>query len=387
MASLTKLSRPESKSTLERRMSSADERECLARALQANIVYMVDNLLFTESNLPELLISNGQITEDECRQIRSIKSRKDQIRYLINRTKGRALKDIKKVIELIGRQIPDVVVKIYKQFEDNKNNHVRCTTCALCQCFTAIDIKDVIDYIWSKQAISDGFYNEVILNNAPRGCQTDLWKRLIDALNKQKGETRKEMYDSLFSAIMATGRFDFLVNPMRRSLNQCNGLECKCFSAKVIRPLSADLTDSESSSMSSISARSSTSARRSSISTQSTLSTRSDSVIQEDDNVEAFPSVKNTTVTHSTLWIDKYKVDKHTEKKGSLLVRENTKVVPRKIQNLANQRRGNILLKVHGGYIKDTFAKQTEKVYQPLDFDIRRKRKRQKVFSEAEIGD
>lgn len=372
-------------------MSSADKRECLARALQANIVYMVDNLLFTESNLPELLISNGQITEDECRQIRSIKSRKDQIRYLINRTKGRDIKDIKKVIELIGRQIPDVVDKIYKQFEENKNNHVRCTTCALCQCYTVIDIKDVIDYIWSKQAISDGFYNEVILNNAPRGCQTDLWKKLIDALNKLKGETRKEMYDSLFSAIMARGRFDFLVNQMQRSLDQCNGLECKCFSAKAILPLSSDLTDSESSSTSSFSARSSISARGSSISTQSTLSTRSESVIQENDNVgdflSLFPCGTNSTVTSSNIWIDTCKADKYTEKKGSLLAMENINILPFGMEEelgifaspvVANNHRVKMIGKRHGGYIEDTVAKKIDKADQSVDSEIRRKR--QKFF-------
>ena len=102
-------------------MSSADERECLAQALQANIRYIVDSLYFTESNLPDQLISSGQITEDECSQIRNIRSRKDQIRYLINRSKGQDLKDIKTVIELIRSQIPDVVDKIYEQFEETKS--------------------------------------------------------------------------------------------------------------------------------------------------------------------------------------------------------------------------------------------------------------------------
>ena len=260
-------------------MSSAEERECLAQALQANIRYIVDSLHFTESNLPDQLISSGQITEDECSQIRNIRSRKDQIRYLINRTKGRDLKDIKTVIELIRSQIPDVVDKIYEQFEENKYNHVRCRTCALCQCFTAIDIKDVIDDIWSKQAVSDGFYNKVILSTDPRGCQTDLWKQLIDSLNRQEGETKREIYDSLFSAILSRGSFDFLVRPMQRSLSQCTVLKCKCFSAEDIPPLTSASTDSQPSSTSSGSARNS-------IYSLGSISTCSDDISQANDHVE-----------------------------------------------------------------------------------------------------
>ena len=294
-------------------MSSADERECLALALQTNIQYIVDNLHFTESNLPDQLISSGQITEDECSEIRNIKSRKDQIRYFINRTKGRSLKDIKKVIRLIGGQIPDVVDKIYENFEYNKNNHVKCKTCALCQCFTAIDIKDVIDVIWSKQGVSDGFYNKVILSSAPRGCQTGLWKRLIETLNRQQGEAKRQLFDALFSAILSRGSFDFLVKPMQRSLKQCNILECKCFSAKNVQSLTSALTDSQPSSTSSGSARSS-------ISSLGSLSTCSDDVSQVNDHVETVRvqhrdlqmnllkpqdsiSINKTTVSHSNQWV------------------------------------------------------------------------------------
>ena len=116
------------------RLSRDDERECLSQALQSSVVDLVDRLQFNYSTLPDQLISAGHMTEDECRMLRDdITPRKDQVRYLVSRTKCRDLKDIQRFLELIESEVPDVVSKIQSQFEENKQKmlsaqHVHCVS-------------------------------------------------------------------------------------------------------------------------------------------------------------------------------------------------------------------------------------------------------------------
>ena len=217
-----------------RRLSRDDERECLSQALQSNIVDLVDRLQFNYSALPDQLISSGHMTEDECKMLRNdITSRKDQVRYLVSRTKCRDLKDIQRFVELIETEVPDVVAKIRQQFDENKRNNVKCTTCALCQCSNNVDIKDIVDMLWSVRVISDGFYNEVIACSKPRGSQELLWKSLIEICNSKQTKEKRKIYDILFEFIGKKGNFDFIVKPLRGMLEKDGRLECHChFSLK-----------------------------------------------------------------------------------------------------------------------------------------------------------
>ena len=214
------------------RMSKNDERECLSQALQANIVALVDRLQFNLSDLPDQLISSGHMTEDECRMLRNeFSSRKDQVRYLVSRAKCRDLKDIEKFLQLIDREIPDVVEKIRDQFEENKRNNVKCTTCALCQCANNVDIKDAVDILWSMRAVSDGFYNEVVACTKPRGSQETLWRTLIEICNGKQTKEKQKVFSILFEFIRTKGSFEFIVTPLKCMLQKNGRLDCHCYSS------------------------------------------------------------------------------------------------------------------------------------------------------------
>ena len=214
------------------RLSRDDERECLSQALQSNIVDLVDRLQFNYSALPDQLISAGHMTEDECRMLRNdITSRKDQVRYLVSRTKCRDLQDVQRFLQLIESEVPDVVSKIQDQFEENKQNNVKCKTCALCQCTNNVDIKDIVDILWSVRAVSDGFYNEVIACSKPRGSQDLLWKSLVDICNSKQNQEKRKAYVVLFEFMRKKGNFDFIVKPLQCMLEKDGRLECHCHSS------------------------------------------------------------------------------------------------------------------------------------------------------------
>ena len=215
-------------------MFAAIRRECLSRALQANVIAIVDRLQFSLSNLPEQLIGAGHLTEDECRMIRDDLSRKDQVRYLVSRTKSRDLQDIEKFLDLIENEVPDVVYKIREQFEENIKNNIKYTTCSLCLCSNNIDIKDATDVLWSMGVVSDGFYNEVVACPKPRGGQEQLWKSLIDICNNKPKREKQKVYGKLFEFIRRKGNFDFIVKPLKQMLERDDRIECRCHS--VVKP-------------------------------------------------------------------------------------------------------------------------------------------------------
>ena len=225
-------------------MSKDDERECLAQALQANIIPLVDRLQFNYSEIPERLIGAGHMTEDECRMIRDELSRKDQVRYLVSRVKSRDLSDMRRFLEILEKEAPDIVARIDKAFKDNRKNNVKCKTCALCTCFSNVDIKDVSDMLWSSMVIPDGFYNEIIACTKPLGSQRHFWKTMIDILNGK--HDKKNAYESLFSSILSRGNFDFIVKPLRVMLEKEGRLDCHCHSS--LRMTSFELSIGSTSS-------------------------------------------------------------------------------------------------------------------------------------------
>ena len=219
----------------------------MAQALQANIGPLVDQIEFNLSDLPERMIGAGHITEDECRMIRDDFSRKDQVRYLLCRIKGRDMHDITTFLKLIEKEVPDVVKKINEVFEMNKRKGVRCTKCALCQCKDSIDIKEIIDEVWSIGAISDGIYSEVVASKKPRGSQDYFWKLLFKVCNDHALCDRERIYNKLFCAIQHRGNFGFIVNPLISMFEREEILVCKCHCGIKVKSMDTDSIDSWSS--------------------------------------------------------------------------------------------------------------------------------------------
>ena len=190
---------------------------------------LVDRLQFNLSSLPDQLISSGHMTEEECQMLQNdITSRKDQARYLVSRTKYRDLRDIENFLQMVENEIPEVVAKIRAQFEENKSNNIKCTTCAICQCSNNIDIKDYVDILWSNRAVSDSFYNEVIACAKPRGSQELLWKALVDICNSKQKKERQLVYGILFDFMLKKGNFEFIVKPLKGMLEKDGRIECRC---------------------------------------------------------------------------------------------------------------------------------------------------------------
>lgn len=209
----------------------AIRRECMSQALQANIVPIVEGLEFTRSELPEQLIGAGHMTEEECDSIRTYKNRKDQIRFVVSRTKSRSLQDMEFFLGLITHQIPHVVNQIMEQFESNLKRNDTTTKCELCLCFENIDVKEVVDRLYSIGAISDSFYRNTINCSKPRGCQEYLWQKLIDICNNKQTAEKQKVFHILFKYIQKVGErgtFDFIATGLKNMFYVERKLSCHC---------------------------------------------------------------------------------------------------------------------------------------------------------------
>lgn len=144
-----------------------DERECLANAFQFHITDLVDGIVFTESELPDWLISEECFTEDECSNVRKICDRKDQIRILISMIKGRDLKVLHKFLGQINRHNHEIAEKVRAKFERNKQEGIKGKLCAYCKLKKEVNIKLVADTLWADKAIEDGLYNKIIFTSNP----------------------------------------------------------------------------------------------------------------------------------------------------------------------------------------------------------------------------
>ena len=217
----------------------------MSQALQANIVAIVEGLEFTRSVLPEQLIEAGHMTEEECDSIRAYKNRKDQIRFVVSRTKSRSLQDMADFLELIKQQIPHVVTKIWEQFDSNLKRNDTSIKCKLCLCFENINVKEVVDILWSMGAVSDSFYRNTINCSNPRGCQEYLWQKLIDICNNKQTTEKQKVFSILFDYIQRVGErgqrdgepgqrigergtFDFIVTGLKTMFDVEKKLSCHC---------------------------------------------------------------------------------------------------------------------------------------------------------------
>ena len=241
----------------------------MSQALQANIVLIVEGLEFTQSTLPEQLIQAGHMTEEECNSVRTDKSRKDQIRYIVSRTKSRSLQDMEQFLVMIGQQIPQVVNKIWDQYESNLKRNDTSVKCMLCLCFENIDVKEIVDELWSTGAVPDSFYRDAINCSKPRGCQENLWQELIYICNNKQTAEKQKAFNILFEYIKKVGKsggFDFIVTGLKSMFEAERKLTCHCqMSVNVKSQLSERESNASSKSYSSLSPRSSASDERRSL--------------------------------------------------------------------------------------------------------------------------
>lgn len=214
------------RSTIPLQRATFEERDCLANALQFHVEDLIDGVVFHESELPDLLLAEDCLTEDECASVRKLNNRKDQIRFLLSLIKGRDLRVLKGFLKHIEDQNPSVAERINKTFENNKKNGVKRKACALCMMIEDLDVKQVADSLWSLQVINTKLYQRIVRSD---GSQSELWKEVIYSLKVLDHRTVEIAQKKLIRAICRKNLYTHLAESVKDMLVKNHGIfVCNC---------------------------------------------------------------------------------------------------------------------------------------------------------------
>ncbi|XP_060593920.1 uncharacterized protein LOC132748348 [Ruditapes philippinarum] len=209
-------------------LTESDERECLANALQCHIHELVDSIVFKDSELPDALLVDNCLTEDECANVRKISDRKDQIRVLLCLIKGRDFHILKKFVNHVRSHNEQVANSIEIKFEQNKREGKRCTKCALCQLTSHVNLKYIVDDLWKSGLINDGLFSMIVQTDKPAGAQTDLWNEVIDSFNTFSVQSPADVSHTLINALTKKQHYSQIAKGVRWMICTHKKLVCGC---------------------------------------------------------------------------------------------------------------------------------------------------------------
>ncbi|XP_045165337.2 uncharacterized protein LOC123529179 [Mercenaria mercenaria] len=211
-----------------RRLSKSDERECLANALQWHIKELVDGIVFKDSELPDDLLADGCITEDECADLRTKLDRKDQVRVLLSLVKGRDFDVLKKFLKHLRSHNETVATSVEEKFEQNKKDGKRCSKCAVCRLISQVNLKYIVDDLWRNSLIDDGLFNLIVQTEKPAGAQDELWYGVIYSLNNYCVQCPSDVRHTLGNALRKKHHYNHLAQVVEWTMYTNGELKCRC---------------------------------------------------------------------------------------------------------------------------------------------------------------
>lgn len=153
----------------------------LSKAIQTCISDLVDKMPFNDSEIPDILIQEGCITEDECKELRTKSTRKDQARKLVLLIKGRSYHVMKKFLTALQAHCPTSVEKIWSLYDILTQEKTGPWKCPACELKEYVDVKYVIDPLYEKEIIKKSLYSIICDNQNPVGQQDYLWDSVLQA--------------------------------------------------------------------------------------------------------------------------------------------------------------------------------------------------------------
>lgn len=209
----------------------------MPQALQKNICKFTENVLFNPTNIPDELIESGCLSEDECSAIAAKPSYKDQIRMLIRKIKTRGPEKIEKFLEIVGKNHPYVQEDVIKSLESIVSESKNKPFCAICVMKSVVDLKDICDYLWQADIISENVYDDIVECDSIHMNRPILWDNIIYSINNF--EDPENALDTLISALES--KYKYIVDFLRETPERPS-LKCSCCRKRRIRarPLWSD---------------------------------------------------------------------------------------------------------------------------------------------------
>jgi hypothetical protein len=202
----------------------------LPQALQKNINKFTDNVLFKTTNIPDELIASECLSEDECSHITSKTTYKEQVRLLVRKIKSRGPQVIEKFLEIVGKDHPDLSQEVHKTLEAIVNESKQKPVCVICVMRLTVDLKDVVDDLWSAEIISDDVYGDILDCESIHENRNILWDNIINSINNSEEPNRS--LDILVHALES--KYKHIVEYLRETPERPT-LNCSCCKRRKVR--------------------------------------------------------------------------------------------------------------------------------------------------------
>jgi hypothetical protein len=184
--------------------------------------------VFKDSELPDNLLADSCLTDEECADLRKTLDCKDQVRILTSIIKGRDLNVLLRFLKQVKSQNEHVARSIEEKFEYNKRNGVRCSECALCNLTSNVNAKYIADRLWKNKLIDSGLYNWVVQSDKPTGVQGEMWRGIIKSLNSHCERHRTYVSQILSSALTKNNHYHHVAEGLEKMINMKGEIYCYC---------------------------------------------------------------------------------------------------------------------------------------------------------------
>ncbi|KAL3856409.1 hypothetical protein ACJMK2_011174 [Sinanodonta woodiana] len=200
---------------------------CISKAIQKNITNLIDVLPYQTSKLQDFLLqSESCLTENENDLIKKQPTRRDQIRQLIRFIKRRSFKAISKFLHYSRDYSPEVIDLIWKTYDQLMKEGVKEKRCIYCRMTNAVDIKDVADYAYEKEVLSDELHQQMTDCMYGVGAQTQLWHQL--SVLSLKDGNNKILMESILTYLCSTPKYKQYGEELKVLVKRNFRFECRC---------------------------------------------------------------------------------------------------------------------------------------------------------------
>lgn len=197
----------------------------------------MENLPFKECELADEVVKRGCITEDECNDIRQVSDRKTQVRNLLLLVKNRSYKTMENFLEAAKTHCPSIVEDIWDIYCKlvAKNRAFDERKCWLCKLKSYVDVKRVLDLLWSEGVLDEAVVHEINMSKEVVGRQDKHWEAILNEIANAEQPGLK----LLCEALEENGHYTHISREIRNCPRRNDQfLSCMCYPQTAVAPKS-----------------------------------------------------------------------------------------------------------------------------------------------------
>ena len=210
-------------------------RECLTRSLQENMAAIVEGLnegrgqsVEGQGHLYEFMFSDGCITKEERDDVSKLQNTKDRTRATVVLIKDKDIPVLEKFLKRLKTRNETIYRKVMDAYERNKKSGFKNKHCVLCRLMSRVNVRYIVDMLWSAGIIDDDLFHQVRASSLPAGAQGHFWQHMLNAINGAITKNKLKVISTLNESLCRYHHYDDLALALETHLDGNDSLKCTC---------------------------------------------------------------------------------------------------------------------------------------------------------------